>query len=214
MRRESFSCWRWKGKDALLCAQLIMADYALAIAETSESENEIIPSSQQTESDQERYAVIDKRNRQVRAMRERAYVGHVLTLSSEEEEEDIDSQLPTPSTSNSLWRARDHGETNYSRLSRKRFHQEGLKLESVMGACEDDESDGSGENAAEEGQKEDIAVFDLTQDSSSTESEDEFAKASGGLPFYPELRKGPASQGPRALTPPPPSPECKRLVQK
>ena len=209
MRRESFSCWRLKGKDALLCVPIIMADYALAIAETSESENEIIPSSQQTESDHERYAAIDKRNRQVRAMRERAYVGHVLTSSSSEEE-DIDSQLPTPSTSNSLWRARDHGEENYSRLSRKRFRQEGLKLESVMGACEDDESDGSGEKPAEEGEKEDIAVFDLTQDTSSTESEDEFSKASGGLPFYPELRKGPASQGPRALTPPPPSPECER----
>ena len=177
----------------------VMADYVVAIAETSESENELIPSSRQTASDEERYAALDKKHYSLRRAKEQANYREVSSSS-----EDEYSQLPTPTNTGKSLRYNDGGETSKSRLSRARFRPiPGLKMDGVMGEESSSEETESAVSRQSEG--EDIPVFDLTCDTSS--SEDEFEKASGGLPFYPELRKGPASQGPRALTPPPPSPQ-------
>ena len=70
-----------------------------------------------------------------------------------------------------------------------------LNLDSIMGEGPEQER----------GQSQHIPESDVNPDGKTSE-EDEFDPETGGLPHYPELRKGPATQGPRALTPPPPSP--------
>ena len=194
----------------------------LCIPETDSdsSENEIICSSQMTQSDEERRQfIVDREDRKRRSRaeeRRRARLPDEDSGSSEE-----DTRPPTNTrrpvrygdgggtSQDSFWVrwARAKAATEYPRPE--------MRLDVLMGVESEEQAEAEAEATSSDPDvlpdAEPVSqrpCFDLEVSSTTSDSDmsgiDEKTRMSMGLPGHPELRRGPAYIGPRALTPSPP----------
>ena len=191
----------------------------MCIPET-DSEDEFVQCSQQTQSDEERYESLTQRNLRIasKKMEERRRAREVAEDSDSSEDE----FLPPTNTRRPV-RFGDGGECSnqniidmWARAKAREDRARGIDLDEIfdeelsVGSSLGEETDTADEEALPVPSQQ--PTFDLTVTSSSDESGDENLRILRSLPAYPELRRGPAFVGPPALSPPPPSPPSPPVV--